>query len=284
MPSPGQGETMSGNQGSHLLAAELCRARADRVSDESSLPFYLAPSRAAAAVLLVHGFSATPWEMRPLADDLAARGFASLAIRLPGHGTTPEDLAARRWEEWLAAVVRGYDLLAGQHPRVYAAGLSTGALLVLALADERHPAGLVLLSPYLRLRHRLAPFAGWLRFLYPYQRRTLTGAESRYYYARRPVAGVHQINRLLRALRPRLATIRSPVLAILGEGDQTIDIDSGRVLVELLGSKVRVYERLGPEAPHVLTAAENPHRGTVFNLIGKFLQDLESQCSGTAAR
>jgi len=275
---------MSGNRSNELLAAEIALARADRVSNEDNLPFYLEPSGAVAAVLLVHGFSATPWEMRPLADDLGARGIASLAIRLPGHGTTPEDLATRRWEEWLAAVVRGYDLLAGQHQRVYAAGLSTGALLVLALAGERRPAGLVLLSPYLRLRHRLAPFAGWLRFLYPYQRRILTGPASRYYYPRRPVAGVHQINRLLRALRPRLATIRTPVLAIHGEGDRTIDIDSGRALVERLGSKVRVYERLGPEAPHVLTGAENPHQGTVFNLIGKFLHDLESQCLGTVSR
>jgi carboxylesterase len=275
---------MNGSQRTNLLAAELCRAEADRVSDDGNLPFYLEPPGAVAAVLLVHGFTATPWEMRPLADDLRARGFASLAVRLPGHGTSPEDLAARRWEEWLDAVVRGYDLLAGHHPRVYAAGLSTGSLLVLALAGERQPAGLVLLSPYLRIRHRLAPFAGWLRFFYPYQQRLVTGPEARYYYARRPVAGVHQINRLQRALWPRLATIRVPVIAIHGEGDRTIDIDSGRRLVERLGSKVRVYERLGPEVPHVLTGAENPQRETVFDLIGNFLGELESQCPGAASR
>jgi hypothetical protein len=54
--------------------------------------------------------------------------------------------------------------------------------------------------------------------------------------------------------------------------------------VERLGSKVRVYERLGPEVPHVLTGAENPHRGTVFDLIGKFLGELELQRGGSESR
>lgn len=262
-----------------LLSEELSRARRDGVQDADNLPFFNLPAGATAAVLLVHGFSATPWEMRPLADALHQRGFACLAVRLPGHGTTPEDLATRHWDEWLSAVLRGYDLLIARFPRVYGAGLSTGALLLLALAGKRQPAGLVLLSPYLRLRHRLAPFAGWLRHLKPYQERPLTGGEANYYYARRPLAGVHQINLLLRALSSRLDEITTPVLAIHGEGDRTIDIESGRELVERLGSRLKVYERLGPEAPHVLTATGNPHRGTVFELVGTFLDELDQDCS-----
>lgn len=259
-----------------LFAEERDRSRRAGVKDDD-LPFFTAPAGATAAVLLVHGFSATPWEMRPLASALGERGFACLAVCLPGHGTAPEDLAGRRWEEWLETVVRGHDLLAGCFARVYGAGLSTGTLLLLALARQRRPAGLVLLSPYLRLRHRLAPFAGWLRYLKPYQERPLSDEEATHYYRRRPLAGVHQINRLLRELGPRLAEITLPVLAIHGEGDQTIDIESGRMLIERLGGTIKVYERLGPEAPHVLTSEENPFRGAVFDLVGKFLGELESQ-------
>lgn len=259
-----------------LLAAERERARRAGVPEED-LPFVITPAGATTAVLLVHGFSATPWEMRPLAADLAERGFASLAVRLPGHGTTPEDLATRLWEEWLESVVHGFDLLAARYPRIYGAGLSTGTLLLLAMARCRRPNGVVLLSPYLRLRHRLAPFAGWLRFLKPYQRREVAGAEENHYYSRRPLAGVHQINRLLHELSPRLGEIDLPVLAIHGEGDRTVDIDSGRLLIERMGSKVKVYERLGPEAPHVLTGTGNPLRTAVFDLIGKFLGELEAQ-------
>ena len=258
-----------------LLAEELARAQRDGVRNAADLPFFRHPHGAQAAVLLVHGFAATPWEMRPLADDLARRGFACLAVRLPGHATSPQDLAGRRWQEWLASVIDGFDLLAAGFPRVYGAGLSTGSLLLLLLAGARRPAGLALLSPYLRLRHRLAPLAGWLRHLYPYHQRTLAGDDAAHYYPERPLAGVHQINRLLRTLAPQLGAIDVPVLAMHGEGDSTVDIDSGRQLFERLGSQVRVYERFGPEAPHVLTASDNPYREAVLEGVGTFLEELE---------
>jgi carboxylesterase len=268
-------------QGGEILSEALARARREGVTSSDDLPFFHRPAGASAAVLLVHGFAATPWEMRSLAEYLAGCGFACLAVRLPGHGTTPEDLAARRWEEWQEVVIHGHDLLAARFPRVYGIGQSTGALLLLAAARQRCPQGLALLSPYLRLQHRLAPLAGWLRYLYPYQRKAASGTASRHYYARRPLAGVHQINRLLRSLQPGLGEIKVPVLAIHGAGDQTVDIDSGRRLVERLGSPVRVYERLGPEVPHVLTGSSNQLRDVVFQLVGTFLGELEAgDCRG----
>src|SRR2546427_411191 len=45
--------------------------------------------------LLVHGFTGTPEEMRPLGEALAARGFPVYAVRLAGHGTDVADPAMR---------------------------------------------------------------------------------------------------------------------------------------------------------------------------------------------
>jgi fermentation-respiration switch protein FrsA (DUF1100 family) len=95
---------------------------------------------------------------------------------------------------------------------------------------------------------------------------------------------VYQINRLLHELVPLLGGIELPVLAIHGEGDRTIDIESGRRLVDRLGSKIKVYERLGPEVSHTLTSEGNPHRGVVFDLIGKFLEELENQSNPLESR
>lgn len=271
MPGPGPEE---------ILREELAAARRAGVT-EDDLPFFVCSADPRAAVVLVHGFSATPWEMRPLAEALFAQRLACLAVRLPGHGTTPEDLATRRWEEWLATVVAGYDRLAPHFPRIYVAGSSTGALLAALLADRRPVAGMVLLSPYLRLRHRLAPLAGWLRYLKPYQTRTLSNATAAHYYTRRPLAGVHQINRLLRYLPARLPAIQAPVLALHGAGDEVVDIDSGEALVQRLGSRVKHYRRFGPEAPHVLTAPKNPCQQEVFRDVTAFLNGLEAQAAAS---
>lgn len=257
-------------------------SRSQGVSDPDNLPFMLCPHEATTAVLLVHGFTATPWEMRPLAEFLAEAGIASLAVRLPGHGTSPEDLAARRWEEWLQACLNGYRILCKDFQVIYGMGMSTGCLLLLTLARDNPLNGLVLFSPYLRVLHRLAPYAGWLRWLRPYHVKPVADGLGERYYERRPLAGIHQINRLLQTVRRQLPQIVCPVLAFNGEGDQTVDIDSGRQLVDMLGSSVKIHERYGHDVSHVLTREENPCRWSMFLQAVQFAQELENP--GTAAR
>lgn len=245
------------------------------VDVQDNLPFMLCPPNAETAVLLVHGFTATPWEMRDLADFLADAGMASLAVRLPGHGTTPEDLSGRRWEEWLAAVVEGHSILRKEFSSVYGMGMSTGCLLLLAATSKQPLNGLVLFSPYLRVLHRLAPYVGWLRWILPYHAKGEEESPQKRYYQRRPVAGIHQINRLIKQVRRQLPKICCPVLAFNGEGDQTVDIDSGCDLVSLMGSSVKIHERYGPDVPHVLTAEDNPCREPMFVQARHFVQQLE---------
>lgn len=257
------------------------RARREGVTLEENLPFLLEPQRpATAGVLLVHGFTASPWEMRLFADSLAEAGLAALGIRLPGHGTTPEDLAGRRFEEWLAAVRGGQRLLADRGLRVYGVGMSTGGLLLLALAGGLPLAGQVLLSPYLRLRHRLAPAAGLLRFVRPYQRRPLTEERSPFYYDRRPVNGVYQLCRLIRHVRSRLAEVTAPTLLLGAAGDRTVHVDSAYDLYRRLGSRRKECHFFGPEVPHILTTRENPRWREVLRFTLDFLENLEEERSG----
>lgn len=259
---------------------EMARARRAGVVNPENLPFLMRPEPGAAqrgAVLLVHGFTASPWEMRRFGEGLAAAGFTSLGVRLPGHGTTPEDLASRRYEEWLETVMGGYQLLAEHHRQVYGLGLSTGGLLLLALAEDlAHLDGLILLSPFLRLRHRLAPAAGLLRFVHPFQTREVPTELAPYYYARRPVNGVYQILRLLRRVRRRLDRVTTPALVISAEGDQTADVESARELFRKLGGRQKEFHLYGPEVPHILTTPENPRWRETLAMGIDFLRRLES--------
>ena len=64
-------------------------------------------------------------------------------------------------------------------------------------------------------------------------------------------------------------------MAFNGEGDQTVDIESGRQLVDLLGSTVKIHAMYGPGVPHVLTSDENPYRMAMFTLAAGFIQENE---------
>jgi carboxylesterase len=258
------------------LCALLDQARRDGVSSVDNLPFYHeAPGNA--AVLLVHGFSATPWEMRAIGQHLVGAGFTVLGVRLPGHGTTPEALAVTSRQQWLQAVVEGFALLSAQGKRVYGLGQSTGALLLICAARQLPLAGLVLLSPFLRLRHPLAPLAGLLRHLYPFQHRRIDPALAPYYYERRPLLAIAQLVRLLRQVRRLLPKTTTPVLLLSGAGDRTADPDSAIEFFHRLAGYPRRLCLFGPDVPHILSTAENPRQQEVFALTVDFLRHLEER-------
>lgn len=97
--------------------------------------------------LVLHGFTGNPVTMRPLADAFVGAGFTVSMPRLPGHGTTIEDMATTGWDDWSGEVERAYAELAATTEKVVVAGLSMGGTLTAWLA-ARHPeiAGIVLIN------------------------------------------------------------------------------------------------------------------------------------------
>lgn len=129
-------------------------------------PFTLGPPAAKTAVLLLHGFTGSPWEVRPLGEALAARGSRVYAPLLPGHGGTPEAMLWVTWREWLAAAEDGLRALEDAEQLVIS-GLSMGALLGTLLA-ARHPSrvrGLGLMAPVVQVRRGGARFLRAVRKL-----------------------------------------------------------------------------------------------------------------------
>jgi carboxylesterase len=103
---------------------------------------------ASAGVLCLHGFTGNPNSMRGLGTALAAAGFSVEVPRLPGHGTTLDDMQTTGWDDWLTEADAAYQRLLGRGGPVVVAGQSMGGTLALALA-ARHPevAGLVCVNP-----------------------------------------------------------------------------------------------------------------------------------------
>ena len=98
--------------------------------------------------LVIHGFTGSPQGLRGLAEAFAAAGFATELPRLPGHGTTVEEMSTTGWSDWSEAADAAYADLAARCDKVVVAGLSMGGALATWLA-ARHPeiAGAVLVNP-----------------------------------------------------------------------------------------------------------------------------------------
>ena len=107
----------------------------------------------ATGVLILHGFTGTPASMGGIADAMIAAGFHIELPRLPGHGTTIDDMIPTRWADWVGEVERAHDALTRRAERVVVVGQSMGATLALwAALERRDVAGIVCINPATRSR------------------------------------------------------------------------------------------------------------------------------------
>jgi carboxylesterase len=177
-------------------------------------------------VLLIHGYTATTAEVRPLARILQQRGYTVAGPLLPGHNTRPEDANRCRWRDWVCATEESYQQLMARCQRVIIGGESMGALLALYLTSE-HPeaAAILAYAPALKLKlrlqqialiHALAPFV-------PYIRKQEMGNDPLWQgYTVYPLRGARELLRLQRQVRGRLARISQPILVVQGRLDATV--------------------------------------------------------------
>jgi carboxylesterase len=95
-------------------------------------------SPGSAGVLLIHGLTGTPNEMRFVARGLKAAGFTTECVRLAGHCGTEADLLATGWRDWFASVEQAAGALREKVEHLFVAGLSMGSVLAMKYAIE-HP-------------------------------------------------------------------------------------------------------------------------------------------------
>lgn len=88
-------------------------------------------------VLLIHGLTGTPTEMRLLGKGLHAAGYSVYGVQLAGHCGSVEDLLAAGWRDWCAGVERAATAMLTRVDQLFVCGLSMGALLALELAANR---------------------------------------------------------------------------------------------------------------------------------------------------
>jgi len=200
-------------------------------------------------VLLCHGFTGTPASLRPWADYLAEAGLSVSLPRLPGHGTTWQDMNHTRWEDWYAEVDRAYEELRGHATEIFVMGLSMGGCLALRMAELRGDgvAGLVLVNPSLAADTKLFLLAPALKFVLP----SLPGIGSdikkqgahELSYDRVPVRAAATLPQLWKLTQRQLGEVTQPVLVYLSTTDHVVGPASMRVLRGALpGGQLTVRE------------------------------------------
>lgn len=204
-------------------------------------------------VLMVHGFTGSPASMRPIGERLASEGLAVEGVRLPGHGTSIDDLRGRRWIEWVNEAGRGLDALRARCRTVVAFGQSMGGAVVLRLIASRpgDAEGIALANPYVfDVRHIVIPVGRlFLREVRGVANDIARPGEDENADDRMPVPAVAEMAEMLRHVRRDLGSIRVPAVVFVSGADHVIPKGSAR----------KVYERLGSERKELVPCPRSHH-------------------------
>jgi carboxylesterase len=221
------------------------------------------------AVLLIHGLSATPWEVKTLSVYLSEHNYTVLTPVLAGHGRSPADLEATTWHDWYANVNESYQRLAANTPQVFVIGISTGGSLALELAKEHPLAGVVTIGAPILLRNTNSRYASIASLFVRYTDHPVQPEEEGHYYTVLPTKTVAQLNQLMDATRRDVADVHEPILIIQSRVDPTVDPSSAQILYDTVGSQDKQLQWL-ETVTH--TVIRDDTSGMVFAEITSFLQ------------
>lgn len=221
-------------------------------------------------ILLIHGFTGTPSEMRLLGEYLKERGYTVKGILLKGHGTTPEDMKKCSWRDWVDSAVEGYKVLKQECDEVFAVGLSMGGILSLYLARFYGIKGVVSLSSPMKIYGRSACIAFIQRYFRSYilhkpEKDDLNIIS----YDKSPVKSIYELFRLIRYVKGNLRRINKPILIMQSYKDKTVEPVSANIIYNRIGSldKSIVYLH---ESGHIITCDCEKER--VFEEVNNFIK------------
>ncbi len=243
-------------------------------------PFYLPGNKT--GVIVVHGFTGAPTEMRWLGEYLNKKGYSVIGPRLAGHGTKIEDMARMRWNDWAASVEDAWHFLKESTNQIFIVGLSMGGLLSLNHATKFPVKGVVALSTPLAIPQqffgKFREPARLLSKIYRYRRKSGGGwftpeaKEGHISYSANPIRSVVELSYLVDQVKGNLDKISAPTLVIHSKDDVYVPANSAEEIFKRLinSEKELLYIE---KAGHVITRDGNIE--FVFNKVAEFIQKNE---------
>ncbi|TFB13211.1 hypothetical protein E3V33_02870 [Candidatus Marinimicrobia bacterium MT.SAG.4] len=234
--------------------------------------FRIQENQNAVGALLIHGFGASPYEMKVLGEYLFREEFNVYSVRLSGHATNLKDFADSGMASWLSSTEEAYDIITEISSSTFIIGQSLGAAIALLLGPKVNPAGIVALSCILKFMDRKIKLTSYsvLRFLFPYKKMNVHPADIGYIYEKRPTSAISELLKVCKSLVKCLPNQKSPLLLMQAEDDSVIHPKSVEIIFNGAGSKVKETVKF-KEGGHRLTLMPEPDRDLLFKKIGSFI-------------
>ncbi len=279
-------------QSFHWDKAQFSKPRHQEINNketatQSGDPLLILPeNRNPLGIVLVHGFLATPAEVKSFAEKLGHLGFAVITPRLKGHGTSPWDLRERSWKEWLASVQRAYRIMQCYCEDICLIGFSTGGALSLLQAAEQPDglAGVVAISTPVKFRnknmifvplvHHANKLMSWLpsyEGIMPFRPNDTEHPDIN--YSTMPLHSLFELRLMVGQLTKRLPDIHCPALLMQADGDPVVAPDSVNRVYNKISSTEKSIELIQSNRHGIL----NENIGNTQGIVIQYLKGLNSR-------
>ena len=238
------------------------------------------------AVVMVHGWSATPKQMLPIAKAIHAEGHTVSMPLLRGHGNVPEDLESATCEQWLEDVVSATKearKLQGIE-KVIVGGISMGGNLSLLASQKANVDGIVLIGAPVHLKNhfwiwlgsRIVPFfMKYSKKRYPEDVKSTDLKETSYQYF--PVVSVRECLEAIRKATFSLKKVTAPILILQTNEDYLVSKYSPWVIYNGVKSKTKKLQWVKTKnSSHVLNDSEMSDSNS---MILNFIKEIEKSNS-----
>jgi len=241
--------------------------------------FYF-PGSNGRAVLLLHGWSTTPYELRRLGGFLNEAGYTVYGPLLSGHGTVYTDLENVRYEDWLRDAELAFEKLKKEHQKVFVGGTSMGANIALCLAKEKGEiSGVILMATPYKIKFEkvsglfakfLSGFKKYHRKFYPPTFGSSTTITRLISYQKYPLKNLLELGELVKKSRENLHLVKQPCLLLQSKHDHIITKNSLDKLYEKIGSKNKKKKYIEKAYHTFISDIRNEH---IFEDILNFLSE-----------
>lgn len=259
------------------------------------------------AVLLIHGITGTPAEMRYIGKALYSAGFSVFCNTLPRHCSTLTELKKVTWQEIGDACIRDFQELKKAHPQVFVAGLSMGALMSVHLAYQYPDAvsGIIALAPTLfydgwalqkgKTIMQLLWHIPWIRnsvniregWPYGLKDEYLRKNIERFYKKAKagdfdqkvflfgspffPVANLYQHHRFSQLVKKEMPRVLAPILILHARQDDMTSLKNAHYLYDNIGSRDKSLIVL-ENSYHMITIDQEKDRVAreIVNFLNRF--------------
>ncbi len=247
------------------------------------------------AILLFHGLTGSPFEMKKYGEFLFKNGYDVFCYSFPGHGERIDEIESVTWKDWCEFAQNKYSILRKNYNHFFVSGLCLGAAMAIYLAENNDDlSGVMALSTTLFLDGFCIP---WTIVLLPFVLRTII----RFYYTfpedksfgvknertrkglakvtakanigmdNYPLNCVYGLLRLSKNVRKNLSKVNCPILCIHSKFDNLSSTKSASVVMNGVSSKIKKYIEIQDSYHMILYDNEKEF---VMNSVKKFVEEI----------